>query len=318
MTEAEVITIIQAAIVANGNNEITANVLRPVLLAMLEQPNDKMGELSDLDTTDKSTLVAAINEALANGGGGSTFTVHSGTDNPNTTPPASYSLGDWYIRNGTSIYQYNGSQWVPILNPIVYAFSEKDPYFEATEGQTEFFIDADTVNVDIWVGGTYQVEGQDYTRDEDTITMTYGLTAGDRVTVRQYKFDGASTADGIQTINGKSGETVTLTEEDIFGTATYNGATTGASDLDVSVFSSHFALLTGNTVHTLTGLPASGKGFAKTWIVRSTATETYSIANADKVVGEYLADGTDTRVTAEISIFPTIGQYIVVTYENLG
>lgn len=109
-----------------------------------------------------------------------------------------------------------------------------------------------------------------------------------------------------------------LLEEDILGTCTENLTTTGASDLDVSVFSSHFALLTGNTVHTLTGLPASGKSIVKTWIVRSTATETYSIANADKVVGEYLADGTDTRVTAEISMFPTIGQYIVITYENLG
>lgn len=65
MTYAQVLALIQQFIVANGNNEITANVLRPILEDILTQPNEKMGDLIDLQTTDQSSLVAAINEALS-------------------------------------------------------------------------------------------------------------------------------------------------------------------------------------------------------------------------------------------------------------
>ena len=65
MDFAQVLALIQAEIVANGNNEITANVLRPVLEAMLEQPNDLIGDLGDLETSDQSNLVAAINEIIS-------------------------------------------------------------------------------------------------------------------------------------------------------------------------------------------------------------------------------------------------------------
>ena len=40
MTYNDALALIQAEIVANGNNEITANVLRPVLEAMVDFPND--------------------------------------------------------------------------------------------------------------------------------------------------------------------------------------------------------------------------------------------------------------------------------------
>ena len=110
MTEAQVLALINQFIIANGNNEITANVLRPILVAMLQQPNDKVGELPDLNTTDKSNIVAAINELINNGTAG--FAIHAGSADPNVTPPASYSIGDWYIRGGNSLYQYNGQRWV--------------------------------------------------------------------------------------------------------------------------------------------------------------------------------------------------------------
>lgn len=110
MTEAQILALINLYIVANGNNEITANVLRPILVAMLEQPNDKVGELGNLDTVDKSSIVNAINELV--GAGGSGFEIHTGTPDPNVTPPGSFGIGDWYIRNGTSLYQYNGSSWI--------------------------------------------------------------------------------------------------------------------------------------------------------------------------------------------------------------
>lgn len=110
MTEAQVLSEINTYIVANGNNEITANVLNPVLVAMLEQPNDKVGELTDLDTTDKTTIVAAINELVNSASSG--FKIHTGAADPNVTPPGSFGIGDWYIRSGTSLYQYNGSSWI--------------------------------------------------------------------------------------------------------------------------------------------------------------------------------------------------------------
>lgn len=110
MNEAAVLSLINLYIVANGNNEITADVLRPVLVAMLQQPNDKVGELGDLDTSDQSSIVNAINELVSSSSGG--FTVHAGTQDPNVTPPGSFGIGDWYVRNGSSLYQYNGDTWV--------------------------------------------------------------------------------------------------------------------------------------------------------------------------------------------------------------
>ena len=116
MTEAQVLAIIQQFIVANGNNEITANVLRPILEAMLGQPNDKIGDLPNLNTTDKANIVAAINELVNNSNSG--FEIHAGSADPNVTPPASYSIGDWYVRNGSSLYQYNGQTWVLLSSQV--------------------------------------------------------------------------------------------------------------------------------------------------------------------------------------------------------
>lgn len=116
MTEAEVLAEINTYIVANGNNEITANVLRPVLVAMLEQPNDKIGELASLDTTDKTTIVNAINEIVNSSASG--FDIHVGTADPNVTPPGSFGIGDWYVRNGTSLYQNNGSSWILLTEGV--------------------------------------------------------------------------------------------------------------------------------------------------------------------------------------------------------
>src|SRR5690554_1030512 len=66
MNYQQVLALIQQFIVANGNNEITANVLRPILEAILAQPNELIGDLDDLQTTDQSNLVNAINEVLNN------------------------------------------------------------------------------------------------------------------------------------------------------------------------------------------------------------------------------------------------------------
>lgn len=65
MTYNEALALIQAEIIANGNNEITANVLRPVLEAMINFPNDTIGVLANLNTTDTTSIVNAINEIIS-------------------------------------------------------------------------------------------------------------------------------------------------------------------------------------------------------------------------------------------------------------
>jgi hypothetical protein len=61
-TLTQVLNEIQANIIANGNNEITADVLRPILELMSTFVIDTTGELANLNSVDKSNLVAAINE----------------------------------------------------------------------------------------------------------------------------------------------------------------------------------------------------------------------------------------------------------------
>src|SRR5690606_15753653 len=64
MNYQQVLALIQQFIVANGNNEITANVLRPILEAILAQPNVLIGDLDDLQTNDQTDLVSAINSLI--------------------------------------------------------------------------------------------------------------------------------------------------------------------------------------------------------------------------------------------------------------
>ncbi len=65
MTLQDILNLINAEIVANGNQEITADVLRPILEAMIQQPNDLIGDLGDLQTSDISNIVNAINSILS-------------------------------------------------------------------------------------------------------------------------------------------------------------------------------------------------------------------------------------------------------------
>ena len=118
MTESQILLLIQTVIIANGNNEITADVLRPVLIEMLQQPNALIGDLDTLQTSDKTNLVNAINEVLGTNTGG--LTILTGTTDPNVTPPiGTINIGDFYIWNDGTLkgfYQYNGSEWAIIKN----------------------------------------------------------------------------------------------------------------------------------------------------------------------------------------------------------
>lgn len=118
MTFLELKAFINTWIYTNGANEITAATLNPVLQAMADWANGTIGNLSDLSTADKTSVVNAINElqgliaAFENSG----IQLHQGTDNPNITPPSAYSIADFYIEvdvdnNPVQLYQYNGAIW---------------------------------------------------------------------------------------------------------------------------------------------------------------------------------------------------------------
>lgn len=118
MTLAQVIDKINLWIIANGNNEITADVLRPILLDMLQQPNDLIGDLSSLNTSDNTNLVSAINSvqndlnSIVSDG----FVLLDGYDNPNNFPPAVFDVANFYAQKDIdnlviALWVYNGVEW---------------------------------------------------------------------------------------------------------------------------------------------------------------------------------------------------------------
>lgn len=118
MTDAELIEFINDWIYTNHNNEITAATLNPVLQAIRQRLADVAGDLGDLATVDQTNLVAAINEvynmigSIETGG----IKLHSGTANPNITPPLSFGYADFYMQkdlfnNPVQLFQWNGFVW---------------------------------------------------------------------------------------------------------------------------------------------------------------------------------------------------------------
>lgn len=114
MTRAEVLTLINTQIVTNGNNEITAEVLNPVLSAIVNQINDLVGNASNLPIGE-TNVIDALNSITPQN-----IQIHTGTANPNDTPPSSFNVGDFYSQTLSSIiiafWQYNGIQWVEVLS----------------------------------------------------------------------------------------------------------------------------------------------------------------------------------------------------------
>ena len=104
-------------------------------------------------------------------------------------------------------------------------------------------------------------------------------------------------------------------EEEIVGTATYNGAMTGTVNLDLSTFSSFYGVLTGATTITVTNTPASGESFVRTLKLSSTVTEALTLPVAWKVIGTYSADTTINDFQIEFSNYPTVGA-LVTCYIN--
>jgi len=119
-TYAEALEAINDYIVSNGNNEITGPVLNAVLNVMLDFVNNNIGYLDTLATDQKNSVVEAINslkqnfDDLVNKG----VQLHTGHNNPNTTPPATYNYADFYMQLDISddspvkLWQYNGIEWL--------------------------------------------------------------------------------------------------------------------------------------------------------------------------------------------------------------
>jgi len=109
---------INTYIVANGNNEITANVLNPILALMLDFANNNIGDLDTLTTDEKNSVVEAINslkqnfDDLVNNG----VQLYTGIDDPNVTPPPTYNYADFYMQLDidslpVKLWQWNGFVW---------------------------------------------------------------------------------------------------------------------------------------------------------------------------------------------------------------
>lgn len=109
---------INTYIVANGNNEITANVLNPILALMLDFSNNNIGDLDTLTTDENNSVVEAINslkqnfDDLVNNG----VQLYTGVDDPNVTPPTTYNYADFYMQLDidslpVKLWQWNGFVW---------------------------------------------------------------------------------------------------------------------------------------------------------------------------------------------------------------
>lgn len=121
MTYAQVKAYINQFIITNGNNEITAIVLNPILQAITDMVLEITGDKSTLSTANKNTLVEAINEVygLIGGIGNDAPHVYQGEDDPNTTPPPIFTIGDFYIQTDPfnepiALFLYDGVTWVNI------------------------------------------------------------------------------------------------------------------------------------------------------------------------------------------------------------
>lgn len=198
MTDAQVIALINQYIVTNGNNEITAAVLNPILQAIRQRSQDVTGDPEDLTTTDTSNLVAAIN-SLKSEIDDFEFEgvqVYSGLDNPNDTPPIAFNVADFYKQldgggDTIALWQYSGTEWVNLTEP---------PYVGSLQEVTE---SGATTNVPIVV--TDESETESVTYNSDGIAYD----AGGFTT--EVKF-AAPSANRSQTIQDKDGTIALLSD----------------------------------------------------------------------------------------------------------
>lgn len=200
-TYATVLSQINAFIVANGNNEITANVLNPILKLILDFASNNIGDLSTLTTDENNSIVEAINSLknnfndLVNNG----VQLYQGYDNPNDVPPPSYKYADFYMQldigDDSPIYlwQWNGFEWVTnmiVPNPEFSALLTTD--FERLVSNQQDFTLPDgavarfaTVNGSIWnLEQTNNLdEIQTFTQTDLTVSFKTELVTNNKVEI---------------------------------------------------------------------------------------------------------------------------------------
>lgn len=184
-TYADVINQINTYIIANGNNEITANVLNPILQIITDFTNNNIGDLNDLTTSENETVVASINslktdfDNLINNG----VQLYTGTDNPNDVPPPTFTYADFYMQldtfsNPVILWQFNGVEWVTGM--IVTNSFPKGIEYTATGGETSFTIGTTATATMMFWNGSPQ-SGTKWSQFGSSITLFFDnpLTAGD-------------------------------------------------------------------------------------------------------------------------------------------
>lgn len=210
MTKQEVLDLINEFIVANGSNEITANVLRPILTAILTQPNNYIGDLEQLNTVEQSDLVSAINElaesitTIANGG----VKLHEGISNPNDTTPSSYSIADFYIQKDTfnnpiQLWQFNGISWIEVGNNInfnAFAYPEKKIFYA---GSNSFNLPNNVQAISVRKNGEpTDVNIEDWGQLGNVVTYLGTLEVGDYLIIGGiYNIEGGTSSGSVNSVN---------------------------------------------------------------------------------------------------------------------
>lgn len=187
MTEQEVINLINTVVKQNGNEEITGPVLNSVLLAMVEQPNDLIGDFNTT-TISGTTIIDKINTLSGLIQNATGIKLHTGTENPNVNPPTSYNVADFYAEtaNGTvlNLWQYNGINWVNQANVI----NDNNPSSDTTYSSNKVIellnsqdgvVNVTSISVagnlvTIWAGSQWRINSVIYSNPNDvTIAVPY-------------------------------------------------------------------------------------------------------------------------------------------------
>lgn len=178
-TYAQVITQINTYIVANGNNEITADVLNPILILLADFANNNIGDLDDLTTDQKETIVDAINslknnfDDLVNNG----VQLYTGINDPNSTPPPTYKYADFYMQVDIDSLPVKLWQW----NGFVWTDASEEPATESDNVLNNSDVDGVTVtdalnNIQTEIDGLVVPENTD---DITNVSSVSGTTATD-------------------------------------------------------------------------------------------------------------------------------------------
>lgn len=122
MSYDDVLDQINDFIQANGTNAITADVLRPILVNILGQPNELIGSMDD-STVAGDTLIQMINALNSAIGDVSGITIYTGADTPLISPPVTFTRGDFFAQisgptTTISFWQYTGLAWIEVRNYI--------------------------------------------------------------------------------------------------------------------------------------------------------------------------------------------------------